>query len=160
MLLRSACTLVPREREPTESRRIAATGPRFLAILLGEVLGDEEGEEEERFLDLPRLGILSPCSAAAERRSDPEETWRNLDRGFFWTRWLEMITAPDLPGDQDMGSNSCPSKASSLGDEMPRGDETVSRGGVERFLSVGLIWPDSESSSTDGVVEEEDGAIA
>lgn len=44
-----------------------------------------------------------------------------------------------LLGDQDMGSNSCPSSASSLGEEMPRGEETVRRGGVDRFSSVGLI---------------------
>lgn len=44
-----------------------------------------------------------------------------------------------------MGSNSCPSNSSSFGDEIPRGDDTVRRGGVHRFLIVGLIRPSCTS---------------
>lgn len=133
MLLRSASTLLPLESVPIDSRKIAAIGPLFPS-LPGEVFG------EERLLALPFLGIFKPSFAATLRRSDPEETCRSFDLGFFGTLRFETMTAePALPGDQDMGSNSWPSNVSSLGDEMPRGDETVRRGGVDRFLIVGLI---------------------
>lgn len=63
-LVRRAATWVPRDRVPTESRVSAATGPLVVVLL---------GESAVRLLLLP-LRILRPSAAAAERRSEPDET--------------------------------------------------------------------------------------
>ncbi len=95
----------------------------------------------------PTFRHLQPFCRCSRTQIRTRRNMTQLRTGFLLHPSVRDDQPPFLPGDHDIGSNSCPSNANSFGEEMPRGEDTVRRGGVERFLMVGLIWPASVSTS-------------